>query len=187
VSHPLPRRDLLRLSRPFLEARNARRQRLAKHLNAAGARPTLEALLDVENGRDLDETLEDFGRIPIEIYKALVLTKSASINLCRSLTEVTMIDARALTKSLGGLWCGSYGLVRCPAHDDRKPSLSVRDGEHELIVNCFAGCDWKDIKAEFRRLRLLGMKSSLDIASGRPKRQSPVRSCPPKSTPLTTI
>jgi hypothetical protein len=53
------------------------------------------------------------------------------------------------------MWCGSYGLVRCPAHDDRKPSLSIRDGEHELIVNCFAGCDWQDVKAEFRRLGLL--------------------------------
>ena len=24
------------------------------------------------------------------------------------------------------MWCGSYGLARCPAHDDRKPSLKIR-------------------------------------------------------------
>jgi len=63
--------------------------------------------------------------------------------------------ARAITKTLGGMWCGTYGLVRCPAHEDRKPSLSIRDGKQELIVNCFAGCDWRDVKAELQRQGLI--------------------------------
>ena len=66
------------------------------------------------------------------------------------------MSARTLTKTLGGKVGRLYGLVRCPAHEDRKPSLSLRDGKHELIVNCFAGCGWQDVKAEFRRLGLLG-------------------------------
>jgi hypothetical protein len=69
-----------------------------------------------------------------------------------------MSDARAITKELRGRWLGSYGVVRCPAHDDREPSLSIRDGKDELIVNCFAGCDWRDVKSEFRRLGLLDEK-----------------------------
>jgi hypothetical protein len=53
------------------EARNARRQRLVKHLWQAGARPVLEALLEVDAGRPLDEVLERFGRIPPHIYRTL--------------------------------------------------------------------------------------------------------------------
>jgi hypothetical protein len=67
-----------------------------------------------------------------------------------------MMDARSVTKALGGCWHGRYGMACCPVHDDRKPSLSIRDGERLLIVNCFAGCDWQDVKAEFRYLGLLG-------------------------------
>ena len=37
------------------------------------------------------------------------------------------MSARAITKSLGGMWTGSYGLVKCPTHDDRKPSLKIKD------------------------------------------------------------
>ena len=36
-------------------------------------------------------------------------------------------DARPLTAQLGGKWHGAYGTACCPAHDDRNPSLSIRD------------------------------------------------------------
>jgi Toprim domain len=45
---------------------------------------------------------------------------------------------------------GNY-LVRCPAHDDREPSLSLRDGDRGLLVRCFAGCDPRVVLAELRR------------------------------------
>jgi hypothetical protein len=35
----------------------------------------------------------------------------------------------------------------CPAHDDRKASLHVSDGEKGVILKCFTGCDAKDIAA----------------------------------------
>lgn len=53
------------------DRRNIRRQYLARHLHAAGPRPVLEALLDVENGRDLDEVLADFARVAIDTYRAV--------------------------------------------------------------------------------------------------------------------
>lgn len=48
---------------------HARQQRLANHLHAAGPRPVLEALRAVVHGQALDDVLEDFGRIPVEIYR----------------------------------------------------------------------------------------------------------------------
>jgi len=35
--------------------------------------------------------------------------------------------------------------ARCPAHNDRSPSLSVAVGERGLLVKCFAGCTIKEI------------------------------------------
>jgi hypothetical protein len=37
--------------------------------------------------------------------------------------------------------------ARCPAHDDKGPSLSVRDTGERVLVHCFAGCDPEDILA----------------------------------------
>ncbi len=66
------------------------------------------------------------------------------------------MTARRLVQALGGHWHGSYGTARCPAHDDREPSLSIRDGDGgEPVFNCFAGCDWRDIKDVLRADGLL--------------------------------
>jgi len=46
-----------------------------------------------------------------------------------------MTDARTMTSSLRGRWHGRYGMVRCPCHKDRKPSLSICDGPNGLMVN----------------------------------------------------
>jgi hypothetical protein len=36
-------------------------------------------------------------------------------------------------------------LARCPAHDDRSPSLAVREAGDRVLVHCFAGCAVADI------------------------------------------
>jgi len=46
---------------PADNQRSVRRQHLCKHLHAAGPRPTLEALIAVENGQLLDDVLEGFA------------------------------------------------------------------------------------------------------------------------------
>ncbi len=38
-------------------------------------------------------------------------------------------------------------MARCPAHDDRNPSLSVREGDRALLIRCWAGCATADIVA----------------------------------------
>ena len=66
------------------------------------------------------------------------------------------VNAEMLAKALGGQWHGTYGTCCCPAHDDRTPSLSIRDGDNgEAIVHCFAGCDWRDVKKALRERGLL--------------------------------
>ncbi len=36
---------------------------------------------------------------------------------------------------------GKY-LSRCPAHDDRSPSLAIKDGDDgRVLIHCFAGCE----------------------------------------------
>ena len=40
---------------------------------------------------------------------------------------------------------GRY-LARCPAHDDRNPSLSIREcDDGRVLLHCFAGCEVEDI------------------------------------------
>jgi hypothetical protein len=67
------------------------------------------------------------------------------------------MTARDLTLALRGRWHGNSGKVRCPCHDDRTPSMSVRDGDEpgRILVHCFAGCQSEDIINELRRPRPL--------------------------------
>jgi putative DNA primase/helicase len=67
------------------------------------------------------------------------------------------VKAAEIARTLGGRRCGGgWWQCRCPAHDDRSPSLSLRDGDRALIVKCWAGCEPRDVLAELRRLRLTG-------------------------------
>lgn len=53
--------------------------------------------------------------------------------------------------------------ARCPAHDDRGPSLSVRETpDHAVLLHCFAGCTVQDITGAL----------SLDLADLFPLRKS---------------
>jgi hypothetical protein len=46
--------------------------------------------------------------------------------------------------------CRRYGesyRARCPACDDKRDALSVRDGDQRLLVHCFRGCAAEDVLA----------------------------------------
>ena len=53
--------------------------------------------------------------------------------------------AREIVDSLGGTWRRNRGMCRCPAHDDRTPSLSVSLGQRAILFHCFAGCSRAEI------------------------------------------
>jgi hypothetical protein len=57
-----------------------------------------------------------------------------------------VMSAETLARALGGRRSGRTWLARCPAHDDREPSLAIRDGDDgHVLVHCHAGCDQKDV------------------------------------------
>lgn len=66
-------------------------------------------------------------------------------------------NAHEITAALGGRWCGSYGMARCPTHDDKTPSLQISDGDKkdDVVVFCHSGCDWRDVRNELRAMGLL--------------------------------
>lgn len=59
--------------------------------------------------------------------------------------------ARRLCESRGGRWSGTKGMARCPAHDDRTPSLGVMLGRHAILFHCFAGCDQASVIQALKR------------------------------------
>ena len=66
-----------------------------------------------------------------------------------------MSQAAKISKALGGKKSGDGYVVQCPAHEDRNPSLSVKDTDEGLLVHCFAGCDWREVKAKLNEQGLL--------------------------------
>lgn len=65
-------------------------------------------------------------------------------------------------------------MARCPGHEDRSPSLSIRElDDGALLLHCFAGCQASDVLAavglEFRDL----YPNMPDLSDGRRMRRRP--------------
>lgn len=73
-----------------------------------------------------------------------------------------MLDARTLTRELGGRSYGSGSLCFCPAHaNTRTPALSASNGrDGRLLLYCHAGCSYTAIVNALRALGLLEGKGS---------------------------
>lgn len=54
-----------------------------------------------------------------------------------------MTPAAALLAKLEGVRPAgdSRWYARCPTHDNKSPSLSIRDTSARVLIHCFAGCD----------------------------------------------
>jgi hypothetical protein len=75
---------------------------------------------------------------------------------------------RDIVEAFGGTWHGVGGMCRCPAHDDRSPSLSVRIGDRALLFHCFAGCKTVEVMRALRRVGLTALCADTFVGSGRP-------------------
>lgn len=65
------------------------------------------------------------------------------------------MKAETIAKALGGRKAGGGWMARCPAHDDREPSLSIRDADNgKVLVRCHAGCDQRDVIAALLARRM---------------------------------
>ena len=54
-------------------------------------------------------------------------------------------QAAEIVTRLGGKWNRRGSMCCCPAHEDAKPSLSVRLGSRTILFHCFAGCHSVDV------------------------------------------
>jgi len=67
------------------------------------------------------------------------------------------MPAETIAKALDGRKAGSGWSARCPAHNDRTPSLSLRDsGDGKVLVRCHAGCEQERVIAALRGRGLWG-------------------------------
>ena len=55
------------------------------------------------------------------------------------------MTAETIVRALGGRKAGLGWVARCPAHDDREPSLSIREADGKVLVRCHAGCDQRNV------------------------------------------
>ena len=59
--------------------------------------------------------------------------------------------AETIAETLVGRKVGSGWMARCPAHDDREPSLSISiSGAGKGLVRSHAGCDQRQVIAALR-------------------------------------
>jgi DNA primase len=64
--------------------------------------------------------------------------------------------ARLQAKRVGSTW-----MAKCPAHDDRNPSLSINQKNGKILVKCFAGCEQQQVIAA---LTVLGLWESISLS-----------------------
>ena len=90
------------------------------------------------------------------------------------------MNAKTLARALGGCLTGSHWMAPCPTHEDRDPSLSIRDADDgKVLVHCHAGCDQSVVIGE---LRSRGLWNSTSDHCQRPAtRQSPTASKAPSA------
>jgi putative DNA primase/helicase len=67
-----------------------------------------------------------------------------------------------IARALGGHRVGSAWMARCPAHDDRAPSLSLTETqEGKVLVRCHAGCGQARVITELRARGLWDAKGEV--------------------------
>jgi putative DNA primase/helicase len=57
------------------------------------------------------------------------------------------ISAEHIARELRAKRDGRGWMARCPAHDDRNPSFSIRQADDRVLVHCFAGCSQEALLA----------------------------------------
>src|ERR1022692_2724231 len=55
------------------------------------------------------------------------------------------MTADFIARALGGRRSGSSWMAKCPAHDDKNPSLSIREVDGKVLLHCQAGCGQREV------------------------------------------
>src|SRR5260370_821519 len=63
------------------------------------------------------------------------------------------MPGEAVAKALGGRKACASWMARCPAHEDREPSLSIKETDSgKVLVHCHTGCDQQQVIAALKSL-----------------------------------
>jgi putative DNA primase/helicase len=86
------------------------------------------------------------------------------------------MTAQTIAEALSGRKAGSGWTARCPAHEDRTPSLSIRDSDDgKVLVRCHSGCDQERVIAALRArnlwtgFRLKSLRAARPIVERQPE------------------
>ncbi len=71
-----------------------------------------------------------------------------------------MSEAQRIATALGSKRTANGFMAKCPAHEDKTPSLSIADGHSGTVLRCFAGCDQAAVMDALRQRGLWGKESS---------------------------
>ena len=56
------------------------------------------------------------------------------------------MDAESIASSLNGKRSGKGYICKCPAHEDKSPSLSISEtDDRKILIKCFAGCSIESV------------------------------------------
>jgi putative DNA primase/helicase len=92
-----------------------------------------------------------------------------------SRTKAGATEADVVGTALKGRRNGRDWLCRCPAHDDKTPSLSVGTGrDGRLLLTCFAGCAFGDVRAALVRDGILEGRDQSKRHGAVTKRSAPI-------------
>jgi hypothetical protein len=71
-----------------------------------------------------------------------------------SLARSCGVRAAEIAGALHGRRCGLGWIARCPAHEDRSPSLSITERDGTVLLHCHAGCAQQSV---INALRSMGL------------------------------
>jgi putative DNA primase/helicase len=66
-------------------------------------------------------------------------------------SSLNAVCASDIARALGGQKTGGEWVARCPAHDDRTPSLSIREKGGKVLVHCHTGCKQAEVIAALEK------------------------------------
>lgn len=70
------------------------------------------------------------------------------------------MTAESIAAALNARRSGSCWMAKCPAHDDRNPSLSIRETDGKVLLHCHAGCAQRDVIAALKSVGLWQKRSA---------------------------
>jgi putative DNA primase/helicase len=77
------------------------------------------------------------------------------------------MDAESIARSLGGKKSGKGWKAKCPAHEDKTPSLSIDEKGGRTLVHCHAGCPQLAVLDALRDLGLWEANPPHTVGNGR--------------------